>query len=47
MCYYFSKFEDQCSAPMMQAANEAFEKKCNHVETIKTLAKAYTHKRGC
>ena len=29
----------------MQAKKETFEKKCNHFETIKTVAKAYKHKR--
>ena len=47
MCSYFSKCEDQCSAAVKQAAKEAFQNKLGHMETMKTIMKAYTSKREC
>ena len=47
MCSYFSKFEDECSLAMRQAAKEAFENNLSNYKTIQGIALAYVNKREC
>ena len=47
MCSYFSKFKDQCSAAMKQAAKEALDNKLDHFNTMKNILQAYTSKWEC
>ena len=46
MCSYFSKFENEYSLAMRQAANEAFEKNMINYKTMQEIVPAYFSKRN-
>ena len=46
MCSYFSKFEDEYSLAMRQAAKEAFEKDMINCKTMQKIVPTYFSKRN-
>ena len=46
MCSYFSKFEDEYSLAMRQAAKEAFEKDKINYKTMQKIVPTYFSKRN-
>ena len=47
MCQYFSKTEDQCSQAIKQAEKKDFENNMHHLDTMKTIFKAYLINQKC